>query len=422
MRTSILIGCLLGAVFVQAIAAESNLVVLEGVLLQTTEYVYRLTLEPEGGTLDANVALLDPVDQPWYRVVLLDQSITATTDWSSRTDRSDTDGNRTAKLDWSGVSGEVVVERRVRATSQAIYGSITLPDPFPMVSGSLPSFCRDALRATDQYQCDDPTLQAYAEGLTAASPTQLDAVVRVLSWVRREIEYACSKDLCDPVYRTDALFTAEKKKGNCVSYANLAIALLRAAGIPSVEVSGFVADRAESNACHAWVAVFFPSTGWVEFESADWMPAYGEAPMTFLMPQHLTIRRGGTTEGISRARFSERHEAEFEILERPEARTSVAGSTAAGRPIAWVVTVESPSSADARLRLSAEGSPDGWRVVLSETEIFIEENDVSRSVDVLVTVIPPEGTVPGTSGEIAVVCAHEGQEVGRVTFDVSVSR
>jgi len=45
----------------------------------------------------------------------------------------------------------------------------------------------------------------------------------VLSWIRHEVEYACSKDLCDPVYRTDALFTMEKRKGNCVSYAQIAI-------------------------------------------------------------------------------------------------------------------------------------------------------------------------------------------------------
>jgi len=127
----------------------------------------------------------------------------------------------------------VTIERIVHATSEAIYGAIRLPDPFPVSLDALPSYCIDALGATSACPSDDPLLAAFAEGLTAASATELDAVVRVLSWIRREIEYACSKDLCDPVYRTDALYTMEKRKGNCVSYANLAIALLRPAGIPA---------------------------------------------------------------------------------------------------------------------------------------------------------------------------------------------
>lgn len=91
-----------------------------------------------------------------------------------------------------------------------------------------------------------------------------------------------------------------------------------------------------------------------------------------------------------------------------------------GRPIAWVVTVESPSYEDAYLRLSAEGAPDGWQVTLSETDILIGEDDVGRSVDVLVTVVPSEDAPPNRLERIAVVCTHEGREVGRVTFEVSV--
>ena len=420
MREIGFICCMLLAAFLPASAEDSNLMVLEGTFFQTTEYIYRVTLEPDGRTLDANIGLLDPVDQPWYRVTIHEQSVTADTEWSSRYDQTDTSGNRTAKLSWADVPGEVVVERYVRAASEAIYGPILLPDLFPIPAGTLPWFCYDALVPTNQYQSTDPTLRAYAEGLTDSSPTQLDAVVRVLSWIRREVEYACSRELCDPVYRTDALFTMEKKKGNCVSYANLAIALLRAAGIPTMPASGFVADRAESSACHAWIAVYFPSSGWIEFEPADWMPTYREAPVTFLMPQHLTIRTGNTMEGISRAPFSEHHEAEFEIVERPEPKTSVMGNATAGQAIAWVITVESPTYEDAQLQLSIMTAPGGWQVVLSEMEIFIGENDVSRSVDVLVTVIPSDGAIPGDLGQVVVICTHGGAEVGRVAFDVSI--
>ena len=208
--------------------ADSNLVVLEGAFIQDTEYVYRLTLEPEGRTLDANVALLDAVDQPWYIVDILDQSFTASTAWSSDWESTDANGNRTAKFMWSNAPSQVTLERHVRATSEAVYGPLTLADPYPVERSSLPWSVRSRLQPTDQAQSTDSTIAAFANGITSQSPTQLDAVIRILSWIRSEVRYACSAELCDPVYRVDAVFTMQKKMGNCVSYANLAIAMLRA--------------------------------------------------------------------------------------------------------------------------------------------------------------------------------------------------
>ena len=409
----LLIGCV-------AAFSDSHLVVLEGSFIQDTEYVYRLTLEPDGRTLDANVALLDPVDQPWYRVDIFDQSFTANAPWSSDWETTDSNGNRTAKFMWSNAPAEVTLERHVRATSEAVYGPIALDDPFPVDKSSLPWSVRSDLQPTDQAQCNDSTIASFANGITAQSPTQLDAVVRILSWIRHEVRYACSAELCDPVYRIDAVFTMQKKMGNCVSYANLAIAMLRAAGIPAVDANGFVADRAESNASHAWIAVYFPSFGWIEFESADWMPAYREAPLTFLMPQHITMWIDASDLGVSRARFSERHEASFEIRERPEEKTYVEAQTSAGKPLAWVLTVKNPVYEDSTIDLSIENVPTGWSGVLTETRVLILDGAASRSVDVLFTVIPAESARSGTTEEIIVVGSHKGDEIGRVTFSITV--
>lgn len=404
-------------------AAASNLYVLEGSLVQSTDYTYRITLQPDGSRLDCNVSLLDSVNQPWYRVSILDQAIHASTMWSDRYDSENRYGYRSARLNWYSAPAEVIVEREVRTRSEAIYGPITLSDTFPVSRDALPwSIRSSALAATDQSQSDDAAIISTADAVTAESVSQLDAVVRILSWIRRTVVYACSAELCDPVYRTDALFTLEKKKGNCVSYAHLAVALLRAVGIPAVEAEGFVADRAESSASHAWIAVYFPSyEGWIEFESADWMPAYREAPVTFLMPQHLSIRIGEATDGISRARFSERHEASFTITQRPEAKTEVRGAVAAGQPIAWVMTVERPSWETAQLHLSVLDAPAGWTVSLSERDLVIDENDVSPTIDVLVTIIPPAQASRGTIGVITVGCSQQGTSVGNVRFEVEVS-
>ena len=420
MNRLAVVGLLLLALLASHAFADSHLVVLEGSLVQTTDYVYRLTLEPEGRTLDANVALLDPVDQPWYKVDILDQSFTASAPWSSDWETADSNGNRTAKFMWSNAPSEVTLERHVRATSEALYGPIVLADPFPVEKSSLPWSVRSDLQQTDQAQCNDSTIASFANGITAQSPTQLDAVIRILSWIRSEVRYACSAELCDPVYRVDAVFTMQKKMGNCVSYANLAIAMLRAAGIPAVDANGFVADRTESNASHAWIAAYFPSYGWIEFESADWMPAYREAPLTFLMPQHLTMWLGASDLGVSRARFSEKHEASFEILERPEEKTHVEAYAKADQPIAWVLTVKNPVYEDSWIDLAIERAPAGWTAVLTETRVLILDGAVSRSVDVLITVIPPTSARSGTTEEVVVVGSLEGTEIGRATFSITV--
>jgi hypothetical protein len=408
-----------------ALAAEpaSCLTILEGRHVQFTEYTYRLTLSPDGVSPHATVDLLDDVFQPWYHVSIEEQTVTTSVPTISRAEHEDSLGNRDLMLFWSGNHDEIVVERHVRATTEAIYGVILLPDPFPVPLTSLPWSCMKALEATDQVQSEDAAIVNLARSITQPCPTQLDAVVRVLSWIRREVEYACSRDLCDPVYRVDAVFTMEKKKGNCVSYANLAVALLRAVGIPAIEASGFVADRPSSRACHAWIAVYFPTSGWIEFESADWMPSAsdwmpsgGAVPITFLMPQHLTIRSGLSASGVSNERFEEMHESSIDILERPEPSTSVVAAWSS-QPIAWVMTVHSPTYEDARMELQVLDSPPGWEIVLSEHHIQIGENDVSRTVDVLVTAIP-KTQVLGETVCFSVIALHDGQEVGRVAFQI----
>ncbi len=396
--------------------AVSCLSVLEGRHVQVTEYTYRLTLRPEGQQTQATIGLLDDASQPWYRLIIADQAVTASIDGYARLEEEDACGNRSVTLYWFAHDDEIVVERYVQATTEAVYGFISLPDPFPLRSTSLPWLCTEALRATGQSQSADTAIADLAGRITQPCSTQLDAVVRILSWIRREVEYACSRDLCDPVYRTDALFTLEKRKGNCVSYANLAVALLRAAGIPVIESSGFVADRPSSAACHAWIAVYFPTSGWIEFESSDWMPTGGDAPITFLMPQHLTIRRGPSTHGVSHAPFDELHETSVEVLERPEAKTRVSAPWSS-QPIAWVMTVRSPTYEDARLELQVLDPPAGWEILLSESDLWIGENDVSRTVDVLVTAIPPT-RLDERSVSFAVVCVHDTQEMGRVDFEV----
>lgn len=57
-----------------------------------------------------------------------------------------------------------------------------------------------------------------------------------------------------------------EKQGDCTSYSDLFIALLRANGIPARIVEGYTIDATDLNVGHNWVEVYFNDIGWVPFD------------------------------------------------------------------------------------------------------------------------------------------------------------
>lgn len=88
------------------------------------------------------------------------------------------------------------------------------------------------------------------------------------------------------------------KRGVCQDLAHLMIACLRNMGIPARYVSGYIETLPPpgkkklvgSDASHAWVSVYFPSIGWVEFD-----------PTNCLLPtfQHIVIAYGRDYQDIA---------------------------------------------------------------------------------------------------------------------------
>ncbi len=73
------------------------------------------------------------------------------------------------------------------------------------------------------------------------------------------------------------------RKGVCQDFAHLMIACLRNMGLPARYVSGYIETTPPpgkeklvgTDASHAWVSVYFPSIGWVEFDPTNnLLPAY----------------------------------------------------------------------------------------------------------------------------------------------------
>jgi transglutaminase-like putative cysteine protease len=100
-------------------------------------------------------------------------------------------------------------------------------------------------------------------------------------------------DVATPVSRV-----LEIRRGVCQDFAHLAIASLRSLGIPARYVSGYLMTRPPpgqiklkgADASHAWLSVWAPDIGWVDFD-----PTNGIVPRD----EHITLAYGRDYDDIS---------------------------------------------------------------------------------------------------------------------------
>jgi protein-glutamine gamma-glutamyltransferase len=157
------------------------------------------------------------------------------------------------------------------------------------------------LRRVTDYSKVDPAFMAYytqmpqgsgfrriaslAHSVSDSAHTPVDKVIAIR-------DYFLSKDAQgEPLYvYTDnpgepdipsasklQYFLFENHKGYCAYYAGATLFMLRALGIPSRIAVGFLTEnRADKNKCwywyyakqaHAWVQVYFPGLGWLDFDT-----------------------------------------------------------------------------------------------------------------------------------------------------------
>ncbi|HLV65582.1 MAG TPA: transglutaminase family protein [Polyangiaceae bacterium] len=88
------------------------------------------------------------------------------------------------------------------------------------------------------------------------------------------------------------------RQGVCQDFAHLELAALRAFGIPACYVSGYVYNapasceprRSGADASHAWISVWCPELGYVDFD-----PTNGSVPRD----EHITLARGRDYSDVS---------------------------------------------------------------------------------------------------------------------------
>jgi transglutaminase-like putative cysteine protease len=122
----------------------------------------------------------------------------------------------------------------------------------------------------------------------------LEAVAAFNARIHRDFRF-------DPDFTTVAtpvVEVLENRRGVCQDFAQLMIASLRSIGLPTRYVSGYLetlpppgkAKMIGADASHAWVSVFIPGQGWIDFD-----------PTNNLRPaeRHITVATGRDFRDVS---------------------------------------------------------------------------------------------------------------------------
>lgn len=142
-----------------------------------------------------------------------------------------------------------------------------------------------------------PRLTSLADYAATSFPTARPVLLGAHDLMRRIFEDftfdAASTDVSTPVETV-----LEQRRGVCQDFAHLMIAALRSINLPARYVSGYIRTfppkgqpRLQgADASHAWVSVWAPETGWVDFD-----------PTNNAIPEldHITIAYGRDYDDVS---------------------------------------------------------------------------------------------------------------------------
>ena len=150
----------------------------------------------------------------------------------------------------------------------------------------------DVLEAT-QFLFESPRvrvkrdLRSYASECFAPGRPLLEAAAALMAKIHDEFTF----DAEATTVTTPVMKFFEQKRGVCQDFSHFMISCLRSTGLAARYVSGYLPTRSlggdpprvGAGASHAWVALFLPGSGWIEFD-----------PTNNVMPslEHITLGWG----------------------------------------------------------------------------------------------------------------------------------
>ncbi|MEO5976350.1 MAG: transglutaminase family protein [Chryseolinea sp.] len=129
-------------------------------------------------------------------------------------------------------------------------------------------------------------IKSFAEGCFVEDATLWAACNTLMQKIYKTIEFKQGFTTIN----TPVEDVVTNKKGVCQDFAHLMISCLRSMGIAARYVSGYIETNPPpgkekltgTDASHAWVSVFFPTVGWVEFDPTNCLlPTYKHINVAF---------------------------------------------------------------------------------------------------------------------------------------------
>jgi transglutaminase-like putative cysteine protease len=220
---------------------------------------------------------------------------------SARIERTDYFGNGTAILTVDDEHSELVIHARSTVeVRQPDLPILTLSAPWEQVPGRARSSRHELDVSVLQFASTSRHTRVSAEVLDYARPSfpahrpilegALDLTQRIFHDFRFD---STATDISTPVAHVLA-----ERRGVCQDFAHLAIACLRGLGLPARYVSGYLLTYPPpgmeklqgADASHAWLSVWAPEVGWVDFD-----PTNGVMPSE----EHVTVAYGRDYDDVS---------------------------------------------------------------------------------------------------------------------------
>jgi hypothetical protein len=141
----------------------------------------------------------------------------------------------------------------------------------------------------------DPRITILARDITDKGKSTLEKATLVESYLKRNYKYTLNLTW-EPGLEPISTFLFTSKSGHCEYFASAMTILLRAAGIRTRLVNGFLMGEynpvgqdyivRESDA-HSWVEVYVPGRGWIEFDPTPPDPAHHDVNLALQISQYI---------------------------------------------------------------------------------------------------------------------------------------
>ena len=158
---------------------------------------------------------------------------------------------------------------------------------FPIPANSLKPEFKAFLGPEKSIQVGHSDILSLARRVSSGASTVLEAQEKIANYLRDEITYDAS-----PGVQQDALSVLRTRRGSCVGYTQLSIALLRSLGVPARYAHGYLPPgyewgitqdywgvKTSGGGYHAWYEVYYPDAGWTFTD--------GEYSKNFVDPYHI---------------------------------------------------------------------------------------------------------------------------------------